>query len=53
MHNSDIGEKMKELTQSEIQEELKKFGVETPSELSAYLEEYLAYFMIEYSGNRG
>ena len=43
---------MTELTPTEIQEELKKFGVEAPSELNDFVEEYLEYLTIEYSGVR-
>lgn len=50
--NIASGNMMIELTPTEIQEELKKFGVEAPSELHDFVEEYLEYLTIEYSGGR-
>lgn len=39
------------LTSREVLAELKKLGINTPSELKSYLKEYAAYFAHQYLGS--
>ena len=41
--SEDLIVKMVSLTEKEILNELKKFGINSPSELSSYIEEYRKY----------